>query len=324
MNTPTTQLAHTHSDMTKMSPALYNKHQEFWVNNQPSLDQITMTLPDACVDEFDRILKQSTMTELSLAELKLAMPATAAFTSGVSNQLENECGAALIDRIPTERYTVDQNRKICRYVSTLIAPLMAQNHAGTTLYDVMDKKVEPGQKVRRSITNLKQDYHTDGGWFIPPARYIGLFCVQSAETGGFSTVTSIMAAYKAMQQSADADAIKVLEQPQPWDRQGEHAKNDTAYAMAPVFVENEEGFLSRWYETYVRDGYQLKGESVPQAVDDALNKVADYLDQQSKIRFLLQPGQFQYVNNYTVVHGREAFVDPNPQGGRHLIRVWHK
>ena len=52
--------------------------------------------------------------------------------------------------------------------------------------------------------------------------------------------------------------------------------------------------------------------------------VGNYLDRQNSIRFLLETGQSQYVNNYTVVHGREAFEDSERVGGRHLIRVWHQ
>jgi len=307
----------------KLAPARFDDHVNFWLNRQPEVSDITLKLPDACVDEFDHVLKGGVGDKLTQA-VKEAIPKTEALAKQVRDQLEFGCGAVLIDRFPAERYSVADNRKICGYFSSLVAPLMEQNFAGVKLYDVMDKKVAEGKKVRRSITNLRQDYHTDGGWVNSPARYIGLYCIRNAEVGGYSRVTSIMAAHKTMLKSDDRDAIEMLSQAHPWDRQGEHGKSDQPFAMHPLFVSNETGFLSRWYESYVRSGYTLKGEKIDDATSRALDQVARNLDRQNSIRFLLEAGQFQYVNNYTVVHGREEFDDGKKVGGRHLIRVWHR
>ena len=306
-----------------LAPALYAEHRKFWLDKQPELGDIILKLPDACIDEFDRVVKAGAGSDLSEA-VRAAIPQTDELARQVRHQLEFGCGAVLIDRIPAERYSVEENRKLCGYLSSLIAPLMEQNFEGVKLYDVMDKKVETGEKVRRSITNLRQNYHTDGGWVSAPARYIGLYCIRSAELGGFSRITSIMAAYDAMFNGDERAAIQKLSESHPWDRQGEHGRSDQPFAMNPLFVSNENGFLSRWYESYVRDGYDLKGEKMDEETSQALAIVAKYLDRQNSIRFLLETGQFQYVNNYTVVHGREAFEDSERVGGRHLIRVWHQ
>jgi alpha-ketoglutarate-dependent taurine dioxygenase len=37
----------------------------------------------------------------------------------------------------------------------------------------------------------------------------------------------------------------------------------------------------------------------------------------------LEPGDIQFVNNYTILHGRTAFDDdPAPDRKRHLVRLW--
>ena len=37
----------------------------------------------------------------------------------------------------------------------------------------------------------------------------------------------------------------------------------------------------------------------------------------------LQPGDMQFVNNYHVLHGRDAYTDDRPAGKiRHLKRLW--
>ena len=42
----------------------------------------------------------------------------------------------------------------------------------------------PSGLVRRSVTNLEQPFHTDGGWLWMPPSAIGLFCLQPAQQGG--------------------------------------------------------------------------------------------------------------------------------------------
>lgn len=40
---------------------------------------------------------------------------------------------------------------------------------------------------------------------------------------------------------------------------------------------------------------------------------------------MLQPGDMQWVNNYTVMHSRTEYVDwPIPGQERHMLRLWLK
>ena len=327
MNTPVVEKPRAVQGRTPIrkipSPALFQEHTSFWLSNQPTLEQITLALPDNCVDEIDKLIARG-IENASIDTIRSALPTTATLANTVREVLDNGSGAVLIDRFPAERYDEHDNRKMCRYFSTLLAPLMAQNFAGVTLYDVKDKKVAMGQNVRRSITNLGQDYHTDGGWHTAPARYIGLYCINNAQTGGYSRVTSLLAAYQAMLDDGRADLIQELSRNHPWDKQGEHGADESPIEMNPLFESDENGFVSRWYENYVRNGYKLSGETMDALTDEALTHVAVQLDKQRSIRFLLEAGQFQYVNNYTVAHAREAFEDAESgAGARHLIRIWH-
>ena len=39
----------------------------------------------------------------------------------------------------------------------------------------------------------------------------------------------------------------------------------------------------------------------------------------------LQPGDIQFINNYTILHSRTGFVDgPEPHQKRHMLRLWLK
>ena len=310
-------------------------HRRFWLerSDPPTSDDVTLALPDGCVDELDRTFDRSPgddgarKLQDGLADGGApgadALPGTARFAAEVRERLARAPGAVLVDRFPAERWTDEQNRAACGLFSALVGPLMAQDHAGTLLYDVMDKR--DASAVRRSVTNLDQRFHTDGGWVEAPARYIGLYCIRPAASGGHSLLTSLLAARDGLRREGREDALETLSRALPWDRQGEHAEGERTWSLEPVFVEDEDGFLARFYESYVRGGYDKRGEAVPQDVDAALSTLADAIDAQPAVRFKLEAGHYQYVNNYTLVHAREAFDDDEGgRAGRRLIRVWHR
>ena len=315
-------------------------HRRFWLEGGSALSpsSVKVDLPDACVDELDALLArhpgdggardlQGRLHEAREGgALAGALGANAALAREVRERLAHAPGAVLVDRFPAERWSDEQNRSACGLFSALVGPLMEQDFAGTLLYDVMDKRVGDTTGVRRSITNLDQRLHTDGGWEAEPARYIGLYCIRAASSGGHSLLTSLLAARDALRAEGREDVLLTLSRELPWDRQGEHAEGERTWAPNPVFVEDEHGFLARFYESYVRDGYAERGDPVPPEVDEALALLAERLDAQPRIRFMLEAGQYQYVNNYTLVHARESFDDPggDPVRGRRLIRVWHR
>ena len=54
---------------------------------------------------------------------------------------------------------------------------------------------------------------------------------------------------------------------------------------------------------------------------DAFNRIATRSD--VTVSFMLEPGEIVFVNNYTVCHGRAAFVDgSDDRERRHLLRLW--
>lgn len=308
----------------------FEGHRRFWRRGNdaapPQADELLLPVPDAVVDELDRLLRTTSAVSMSPDAGRDAMPQTTGFAGEVRARLDSAPGAVILDRFPVERYDAATVRRLCGLFSSTLSPLLAQDHAGTELYDVIDKQVSDVGSVRRSITNLDQRYHTDGGWYAEPARYVGLFCVRNARQGGHSRVTSLLDAWRALDDADRRDVLDVLEQSQPWDRQGEHAPGEREWTSEPIVVNDAQGFLARYYESYVRSGYGKYDAEVPPSVSVALDAFSAALDAQSCIRFLLTGGQYQLVNNYTVVHAREAFDDggASPGEGRHLIRVWHR
>ncbi len=299
-------------------------HLRFWKTPELSAPQITLSLPGKCIDEIRKALAKSA-EEISVAAVSEGFDACRKFARELSAYLDHHGpGAAIIDRFPAEDYNEYDNRRMCGLFSLFVGQLMEQNHAGVTLYDVKNTNPKDPSTVRKSITNHAQPFHTDGGWYRKPAKYVGLYCVRNAKEGGGSLVTSLVGAYQELLNNPLL--AKELTEAVAWDRQGEHASGDTPYEMNPVFEASGGEFLTRYYESYIHNGTSKKGATLTPRYLEALQAFNDAILNQPKIEFAMSAGQFQYVNNWTVAHARKSFADTEAtpvEHSRHVIRVWN-
>ncbi|MFK7993478.1 MAG: TauD/TfdA family dioxygenase [Granulosicoccus sp.] len=307
----------------KFSPS---SHLNFWLTPEKSAAATILSLPDNCIDELIAFAKGQPLVENNFKETTL-------FAEKTSSFLNNEGpGMAIIERFPVNELSESQNKEICRVFAQLIGKLIPQDRHDTLLYDVKNKHVSDPLKVRKSITNLAQPFHTDGGWLTTPARIIGLFCISNAVQGGGSEMTSLYSAFQELRRT-EPDAAALLCKPLPWNKQGEHTENELAWEMNPLFENAEDRFLGRYYESYVLTGFDISGQKKESAVVEALQLLKSIIQQQPRFSMTLKAGDFQLVNNWTTVHARKEFKDSsdvaNIDSGahlsdqsRHLIRVW--
>ena len=187
-----------------------------------------------------------------------SLRACTAVMASVRAKLETDTGLAVVDRFPVERYGHAENLAIGWLLAAMLGQVVAQKANGTRLYDVKDSGQALGYGVRRSVTNLGQPFHTDGGWLWKAPAFVGLFCLESAMEGGLSRFVSLVTAHHELRRRRP-ELLARLYQPFHWDRQGEHAPDAPRVSRQPVF-EYEGGTLaSRYYEDYVRNGAKLAG-----------------------------------------------------------------
>ena len=81
---------------------------------------------------------------------------------------------------------------------------------------------------------------------------------------------------------------------------------------------------------YTVHEYYYQSQKFPDAprIEPKQEEALEYLkktaaDPRFHIRFRLQPGDIQLVNNYSVLHSRTSYADyPEPERKRHLLRIW--
>jgi alpha-ketoglutarate-dependent taurine dioxygenase len=303
-----------------------NSHSNFWQAPEKAAKSAFLKLPDSCADELIFAAKNESLdTTLSNHVLN----ETNNFVTQVAKQLANDGpGMAIVEQFPVDELTELQNKRVCHIFSQLIGDLIPQDINNTLLYDVKNKNVADPLKVRKSITNLAQPFHTDGGWLTKTARVIGLFCISNAVHGGGSEMTSLVKAYEELRRLYPQEAA-ILRKPLPWNKQGEHAEGEQPWEMNPLFENVETCFMGRYYENYIISGFELMGRDLDKHVEAALRLLKSIIEKQPRFTMTLKAGDFQLVNNWTNVHARKEFKDSGDITGanaidqsRHLIRIW--
>ena len=298
-----------------------------WRRESIAPDGWLIPLPVDCVAELDEVAAAVRATPRPVDTLDpedFSLRACTAVMASVRAKLETDTGLAVVDRFPVERYSDAENLAIGWLLAAMLGQVVAQKATGTRLYDVKDSGQALGYGVRRSVTNLGQPFHTDGGWLWKAPAFVGLFCLESAMEGGLSRFVSLVTAHHELRRRRP-DLLARLYQPFHWDRQGEHAPDAPRVSRRPVF-EYEGGTLaSRYYEDYIRNGSKLADAELDDEGLQALEAMREIVDDPVNwVEFRIEKGQLQYLNNRQFAHSRTAFQDAGPGQGRHMLRLWNR
>jgi alpha-ketoglutarate-dependent taurine dioxygenase len=283
-------------------------------------------VPAACLEELDEVvrrLRRAPRPALTLAPEEFEVAACGALMSRVRERLRTGVGLAVLDRLPVERYTADENRALCWLLGRLLGRPVAQKWDGTMLYDVRDTGQALEYGVRRSVTNLDLTFHTDAAWLDRPPELVGLYCINRAPEGGVSRFVSLCTAHEELRR-ARPDLLARLYRPFPWDRQAEHAPGDDRARWRPVFQYDGARFTACFNERLIETGAELAGAPLDAAGREAVAALAAVLEAPDlAVEFTIERGQVQFIDNRHFAHSRTDFRDhPDPARKRHLIRLW--
>ena len=287
-----------------------------------------MPFPDDAVAELEalvRALRKDPLPLLLLSPSHFALTACGDMMAAVRRKLRNGVGLAVIDRVPVERFSADENRALYWLLGGLLGRLVAQKWDGTMSYDVRDtgKALEYG--VRRSVTSLELQFHTDAPWLTLPPELVGLLCLSPAREGGVSRFLSLVTVHNELRHR-HPEVLPRLYQPFPWDRQAEHAPGDEKVSWQPVFQSDGRDVLARYNEALILNGEALTGVSLDPEGRQALAAMRAIVESpESAVELTIEKGQIQYLNNHHFAHSRTAFKDAEePHLKRHLIRLWNR
>jgi alpha-ketoglutarate-dependent taurine dioxygenase len=293
----------------------------------PTADWL-VRLPERAAAELEGLiagLRRDPLPTMLLSPPAGGFAACRAMMAEVGERLRGPAGLAVLDRVLVERYSEEENRAISWVLGSLLGRLVAQKWDGTMLYDVRDsgKRLEYG--VRRSVTNLELQFHTDAPWLALPPERVGLLCLNQAPEGGVSRFVSLAAAHDTLGRRAPG-LLKRLYEPFPFDRQAEHAPEDAKVTWQPVFAEKADGPVCRYNRALIETGGELAGETLDQEGREALDALRELVESPQRwVELTMERGQLQYLDNQRFAHARTPFKDGEAADQkRHLIRLWNR
>ena len=267
------------------------------------------------VDALDR--SRAELTRITAA--KVPLPALGPRLHELLDEVLNGRGFVLIKGLPVERWSRRQAAIAFLAIGVHLGNLRMQNAGGHLLGHVRDlgrSSDDPNTRIYQ--TRERQTHHTDS------CDVVGLMCLQTAKSGGLSSLASSTTIFNEMRQRRP-DLLSVLLQPIETDRRGEVPAGSKPYFDIPIFNYHE-GLVSAIYQRQYIESARRFPDVAP--LTTLQIEALDLLDQLANdptlnLTMQLQPGDIQLVHNHTILHDRTAFEDyPQPERKRHLLRLW--
>jgi alpha-ketoglutarate-dependent taurine dioxygenase len=302
------------------------RDRRVWRRDEISSQDWLVSLPQRCIEELDVValrVRQDPLPTILLSPDQFSLAACAEVMGRVREKLRAGVGLAVLDRVPVERYAPEENQALAWLLGSLLGRLVAQKWNGTMLYDVRDTGQALEYGVRRSVTNLDLTFHTDGPWLDFPPEVVGLYCINPAAEGGVSRFVSLCSVHNDLRHR-HGDLVPRLYRPFPWDRQAEHAPDDTKTLRRPIFHFDGQILLARFNEKLIGSGADLTDDPLDGEGREALEAMRAIVESPELwVEFTVERGQVQYINNRQFAHSRTDFKDePEPHLRRHMIRLW--
>ncbi len=286
-------------------------------------DGYVFQLTDAHVEELDAALAhaESLVDDvLDITRESVPLPMLGPVLESLARELVDGRGVVLIRGLPAERYGKERASRIYWGVGMHLGRPWPQNAKGHLLGDVTDQGKSAADPTSRGneIGGLPFPFHSDG------SDLVGLCCLDAGARGGASLVANAVTIHNEMVRTEPELAAELYE-PFAYDLRGEHPPDGKPWYTMPVFSRRGDRLFVRYIRPYIESARRHEGAPRPSSAARAAMDLLDAMcaDPQYHVSMMLEPGDMQFVNNYHVLHGRDAYEDDRAAGRiRHLKRLW--
>ncbi len=229
-------------------------------------------------------------------------------------------GFVQIRGFPVDQYTKEQSAIAFWGIGMHLGDgVFSQNKKGHVLGHITDI----GESVRDR--SQRGPYSSDTIPFhVDCCDIVGLLCLRTARAGGESSLASSITVHNEMLKRRP-DLVRVLAEPFYRDRRDEVPPGMPPWYSLAVF-HYYQGYLSTTVEpTYMGSAHRLDG--IPEMTPEQKEALAlvQKIAAEQRLDIAFEPGDMQFLNNYVIMHTRQAFEDhPELENRRHLLRLWLK
>jgi hypothetical protein len=286
-------------------------------------DRYVVQLADEHLAELDAALAEAeahTSDVLDITHDTFPLPTLGPELAGLTRELIDGRGVVLLRGVPVERYGNDRASAIYWGIGAHLGRPWPQNAKGHLLGDVTDqgKAVADPTSRGNEIGGVAFPFHSDG------SDLVGLFCLDAGAGGGASLVANAVSIHNELVRS-EPELAAELYAPFPYDLRGEQAPGARPWYLMPVFTRCGPRLFVRYIRPYISASGRHADAPRPSAAARAAMDRLDALcaDERFHVSMDLQAGDMQFVNNYHVLHARDAYRDDRAAGRiRHLKRLW--
>jgi Taurine catabolism dioxygenase TauD, TfdA family len=230
-------------------------------------------------------------------------------------------GFVVLRGLPVGRWSDDDVGLVFWGLGRYLGAPLYQNPQGELLGHVFDHGRTYGNiDVRGYETNAYLPYHTDAG------DMVGLLCLRRSLEGGLSSLVSSVTVHNEIL-AAHPEYLGLLYNGFYYiRREAALTERGVSDRPIPVFGARDGVVSCRYIRNQINAGAVKRGvplTALEQAALDCLDELTRRPD--LRLDMDLQPGDIQFINNYTTLHSRTGFVDgPEPHQKRHMLRLWLK
>jgi len=307
--------------MTELPPPIRDASAWFGPDLATQTDWIELLSADE-VAEIEAASRRLAATEIDWQRLEpgdFPLPTLEPRLKSIRDEVLEGRGFVLLRGLPVELWGRRLSAIAFLGLGRHLGTFRSQNKDGHLLGHVKDLGLSSNDpNVRIYQTRERQNYHTDS------CDVVGLLCLQSARTGGLSSLVSSTTIYNQMRERRP-DLACVLFDPIETDRRGEIPAGQLPYFRIPVFNWYTERLTTLYHRNYIDSARRFP--DVPALTEqqiEALNLFDQLSDDPAlHLRMELRVGDIQLVHNHSLLHDRIAFEDwPEPERRRHLLRLW--
>lgn len=269
------------------------------------------------IDALDHALctlRASGKQGLGFEKADFPLPSWHGMLAGIAEELESGRGFCLMRGLPVDKYDEDELKAVYYGIGLNMGRPVRQNPRGDLLGTVMNVADATDRNSRVYETNAYLPYHTD------PSDVVGLLCLRKARSGGLSSLVSVASVYNRMLKRYP-DHLDLFYRSWYYAHLGEDLPS-----LSPLFSYYRGKLAFRYLRQYIELGHEVMNKPLSPLEVEALD-LFDRIMQEDGLRLdmMLEPGDLQWANNYTVLHSRTGFVDhADPAQRRKMLRLWLK
>lgn len=284
-------------------------------------DEWSYTLTSDDIAELDEQIdhwKEAPLDEVGRARTPL--PRFGPVLRNLGHELDQGRGFFLIRGLPVERYSEQESSLAFWIIGNALGRPVSQNGTGELLGHVRNTGADIRKPtVRGYATKDRLYYHTDH------ADVVALLCLSPSKSGGLSTLASSVTVHNELVRRRP-DLVPRLHEPFAFDYRGEQPPGtDRPYFTSPIYTIHE-GRLSAYIsKPFIHTAQRFVGvRKLTEHDEEALELMQEIAGEDGiRLDMDFQPGDMQFLSNYSILHSRTSFEDyEEPARRRHLLRLW--